>query len=210
MKDGVSCMKTIWQGIAPASWTFILTWKWERGTNIEENLTNRTWGVSCGQKFGHGHFSRRGGEIEERRGSEMEEWEPLPHFHIEYNLKNRTRGVSCGRKLGHGHFSRSGSEKEERETALALPHFHIEENLKNRTEGRVVTDDSVMGIFLGVEVRKRNEKPLSHFHIDENLEIRTWGLSCGRKFGHDGRLSWRGSEKEERETSTSLPHRGKP
>jgi hypothetical protein len=44
-----------------------------------------------------------------------------------------------------------------------------------------------MGIFLDVEVRKRNEKPLSHFHIDENLEIRTGGASCGLKFGQ-GRL----------------------
>jgi hypothetical protein len=42
----------------------------------------------------------------------------------------------------------------------------MEENLKNRTQGSVVAENSVMGIFIDVEVRKRNEKPLPHFQIE--------------------------------------------
>jgi hypothetical protein len=54
----------------------------------------------------------------------------------------------------------------------------------------------VMDVYLDVELRKRNKKPLPHFHIEENLNNRTRGVSCGRKFCH-GHFSRRGSEKEE-------------
>jgi hypothetical protein len=37
----------------------------------------------------------------------------------------------------------------------------------------VAENSAMMDVYLDVEVRKRNEKPLPHFHIEENLKNRT-------------------------------------
>jgi hypothetical protein len=49
--------------------------------------------------------------------------------------------------------------------------FTSRKTLRTALKGSVVAENSFMGIFLDLEVRKRNEKPLSHFHIEENRKI---------------------------------------